>query len=74
MKYIANPNMSIDVVINGPEANAGLNPNLSSIMGVSVPINDEIITTVNNENETINELKNMILIYNSISICKLLRL
>ena len=54
MKYIANPNMSIDVVINGPEANAGLNPNLSSIMGVIVPINDEIITTVNNENETIN--------------------
>ena len=56
MKYIANPNMSIDVVINGPEANAGLNPNLSSIIGVRVPINDEIITTVNNENETINEI------------------
>ena len=43
MKYIAKPNISIEVVINGPEANAGLNPNLSSIMGVRVPINEEII-------------------------------
>tara|TARA_Y100000746_G_scaffold96406_1_gene82045 strand:+ start:2827 stop:3033 length:207 start_codon:yes stop_codon:yes gene_type:complete len=56
MKYIAKPNISIEVVINGPEANAGLNPNLSSIIGVKVPINEEIITTVNNENETINEI------------------
>ena len=45
MKYIAKPNISIEVVINGPEANAGLNPNLSSIIGVKVPINEEIITT-----------------------------
>ena len=68
MKYIANPNMSIDVVINGPEANAGLNPNLSSIMGVSVPINDEIITTVNNENETINAIARVAVIFNFIEI------
>ena len=31
MKYIAKPNISIEVVINGPEANAGLNPNLLQI-------------------------------------------
>ena len=44
--------MSFVVVIKGPEAKAGLNPNLSSKIGVNVPINEEIITTVNNDKDT----------------------
>ena len=40
------------VVINGPDASAGLNPNRLSINGVTVPTKEENNTTPNNAMET----------------------
>ena len=42
------------MVINGPEAMAGLMLNLLSINGVIVPIKDANITMENIDNETVN--------------------
>ena len=39
------------VVINGPEANAGLNPRRCKISGVSVPTNDANTTTAKSAKE-----------------------
>lgn len=41
------------VVINGPEAKAGLNPNLFKISGITVPKSEARITTVNKAQPTI---------------------
>ena len=41
------------VVINGPEASAGLKFSLSNIIGVTVPKRDETKTIENNEIDTI---------------------
>ena len=41
------------VVINGPDANAGLKFNLSKTIGVIVPNKDDTITIENNEMDTI---------------------
>jgi hypothetical protein len=41
------------VVINGPDASAGLKFNLSSIIGVIVPSKEDTITIENKEIETI---------------------
>ena len=41
------------VVINGPDANAGLKFNLSKTIGVIVPNKDDTITIENNETDTI---------------------
>ena len=46
--------MSFVVVINGPDANAGLILNRCSTKGVIVPIKDDNKTTVNKANETTN--------------------
>jgi hypothetical protein len=43
------------VVIKGPEASAGLNPNRLSTNGVTVPIKDANTTTLNSATETTNE-------------------
>ena len=40
-------------MINGPDANAGLNFNLLSTIGVSVPRKEDTRTIENNETETI---------------------
>jgi hypothetical protein len=42
------------VVINGPEANAGLNPILSSTSGISVPTNEANSTTEKSAKLTTN--------------------
>ena len=42
------------MVMNGPEAMAGLILNLFSIKGVTVPINEANITIENIDNETVN--------------------
>lgn len=52
MKYTAKPSRSLEVVIKGPEANAGLIPNLFNANGVTVPINEANITTQKSEIET----------------------
>lgn len=52
LKYTAKPNKSLKVVINGPEAKAGLIPNLSKTKGVIVPITEASITTKNKAIET----------------------
>lgn len=43
---------SLAVVMNGPEAMAGLMPTLSKMSGVIVPIKEANITTENNEVQT----------------------
>ena len=48
--------MSLNVVIKGPEAAAGLMSNLSKTMGVIVPDNDASKTTQVNAMATINEM------------------
>ena len=52
-KYIAKAIKSLVVVINGPDASAGLKFNLSSIIGVIVPSKEDTITIENKEIETI---------------------
>ena len=42
------------MVINGPEARAGLKLNLSKIIGVIVPKREESITIENKETDTIS--------------------
>jgi len=49
------PSKSLIVVMNGPDANAGLNPNLFINIGVTVPTKDENITTQKSANETMTE-------------------
>ena len=46
------PIKSLVVVINGPDARAGLKPNRLIIIGVMVPTKEENITTQNNAKET----------------------
>jgi hypothetical protein len=43
------------VVIKGPDANAGLNPNRFKIKGVIVPTNEEKITTPKRAIDTTND-------------------
>lgn len=52
MKYTARPIKSIVVVIKGPDANAGLNPNLSKTSGMSVPNKEANNTTENKATPT----------------------
>ena len=54
MKYIANAIKSLVVVINGPDARAGLKLSLSNIKGVIVPKSEESITIENRETDTIS--------------------
>lgn len=54
-KYTPSPSKSFMVVIKGPDANAGLNPNLLSMSGVAVPTKDANITTAKSEIETTND-------------------
>ena len=42
---MAKPSKSLVVVMNGPEAKAGLKPNLFKIRGVTVPTKEANITT-----------------------------
>ena len=51
-KYTAIPKMSLAVVIKGPDATAGLIPNLSKIKGVMVPVKEATNTTEINATET----------------------
>jgi hypothetical protein len=53
MKYIAKAIKSLVVVINGPDAKAGLKLSLSKIMGVIVPSKEDNITIENKETDTI---------------------
>ena len=46
------PSKSLVVVMKGPEARAGLNPNRLIMMGVIVPTKDENKTTQNKAKET----------------------
>ena len=54
-KYTVRPSRSLMVVMKGPDATAGLNPNRSRINGVIVPINEAKTTTLNKAIETIRE-------------------
>ena len=45
---MVSPSKSLVVVMNGPDASAGLNPNLFKISGVIVPMNDAKTMTLNN--------------------------
>ena len=45
---------SLVVVINGPDAKAGLNLSLSKIIGVIVPSKEDNITIENKETDTIS--------------------
>ncbi len=54
-KYIPNPNKSFVVVMKGPDAKAGLNPNRLRIRGVIVPMKDAITTTLNKAKDTTSE-------------------
>ena len=51
-KYVVRPNRSLIVVINGPDANAGLNPNRLRMSGVTVPTKEENNTTPKSAIET----------------------
>ena len=52
IKYTASPSKSIVVVIKGPDARAGLNPNLSKTSGIMVPKREARITTENKATPT----------------------
>ena len=56
MKYTARPNISLNVVINGPDAAAGFIPNLSNMIGVMVPEREASKTTLISEAATTIEI------------------
>ena len=50
---MASPSKSLVVVINGPDAMAGLNPILFKMSGVTVPIKEAKTTTKKSATDTI---------------------
>lgn len=52
---MVNPNKSLVVVMNGPDAKAGLKPNRLRISGVMVPTKEENSTTPKSAAETVKD-------------------